>query len=116
MTTTKAEKEEAKAELLKRVKPGATVYTILRHVSRSGMRREIDCFVLDRNGGRPVYLSGHAATLLGYRRSLNKEHFALIVDGCGMDMGFHVVYELSCILFGKSGGCGGAKALHQEWL
>lgn len=115
MTTTKAEKEEAKAELLKRVNPGATVYTILRHVSRSGMRREIDCFVMDKKGGRPLYLSGYISQLLEYSRKKSGS-WALIVDGCGMDMGFSVVYNLSCALFGKAGSCRGKQALRQEWL
>lgn len=28
---------------------------------------------------------------------------ALVVNGCGMDMGFHVVYELGYTLYGRDG-------------
>jgi len=113
---TEKQKEEAKNELLKLVKPGATIYTILRHVSRSGMVREIDCFLMDRKGGKPICLSFYIAQMLGYRRSPGRGDFALVVNGCGMDMCFNVVYNMSRALFGKAGGCHGKKALHQEWL
>ena len=47
--TTPSEKEEALATLRQMLPPGSTVYTILRHVSRSGMRREISAVVV-KNG------------------------------------------------------------------
>ena len=37
-----AERDEAIANLREILKPGDTVYTILRHVSKSGMSRVID--------------------------------------------------------------------------
>jgi hypothetical protein len=41
MNKKEIEQAEAKAALLKILKPGDTVNTILRHVSRSGMMRHI---------------------------------------------------------------------------
>jgi hypothetical protein len=58
------EKERQKAEaivhLREVLKPGDTVYTVLRHVSRSGMSRNIDLYMADN---KPVWISayvGHA--------------------------------------------------------
>ena len=91
------------------VKRGNTVYTILRSVSKSGMTRHIDVFTFDERG--KVYLSGYAAQVLGYRRD---REGALVVGGCGMDIGFAVVYNLSACLYGHEDQ--GGYALRQEWL
>ena len=96
---TKSERAEAIARLRDWIKPGDTVYTILRHVSRSGMQREIGIVLLStERDGRTVDLHpNHAvATALDYRLG---KHDGVIVGGCGMDMGFHLVYELSHTLY-----------------
>ena len=107
----KAEKlqKEAKAYLLEVLKDGDTLFTVLRHVSQSGMMRHIDVYVIRDN--RPVYLSGWIANLCGYSRSKDS---AIKVSGCGMDMDFEVVYSTSASLFGYDNR--GAYALKQEWL
>src|SRR5688572_7990389 len=43
-----AERDEAAAELRKLLKPGDTVYTILRHRAASGMFRVIDLVIIAR--------------------------------------------------------------------
>ena len=92
---TKAEQEEARERLLEFVKPGDTVYTILRHVSRSGMSRAIS-LVVEREGGGFVTLDRWASVLLeGY----SERHGGCKASGCGMDMGFHLVYSLGRRLF-----------------
>lgn len=89
---------ESLRSLRKSLKPGDTVYTVLRHRSRSGMFRRIDLYKLHK--GEPQYLSGHAARVLGYRMSDKAGQEGIPVGGCGMDMGFHLVYNLSRALFG----------------
>lgn len=89
------EREEARARLLGWLKPGDTVYCILRHVSRSGMSREIG-LVIPRGDGVMLHPNYAAATLLGYRVG---KRDGIIVRGCGMDMGFHIVYTLGRVLF-----------------
>lgn len=110
MRTTNEARAEAREALLKFLKPGDTVYTTLNHVSRSGMQREIGlyCIVQSDDGPYMQYLSGYAGMLLGLRRG---KRDGLVVNGCGMDMGFHVVYELSGALFRSAEGweCTGAK-------
>ena len=85
------ERETARKELLKILKPGDTVYCVLRHVSRSGMQREISLFT---EGMRNI--DWYAARVLEMRRG---KRDGLVVGGCGMDMGFATVYELSYALF-----------------
>ena len=88
------EKAEAANELRKLLKPGDTVYTVLRHVSGSGMSRRIDLYVI--RDGAPRYLSGYVGRALEYRRHKDG---GLVVGGCGMDMGFHLVYKLGATLW-----------------
>lgn len=89
-----ADRDEAIARLRSYLSPGDTVYCILRHVSRSGMQRRIDLYSI--KNGQPFWLSGLAAKALGYRLS---DEQGLVVGGCGMDMGFHLVYSLGRVLF-----------------
>lgn len=104
---TKAEVEEARGMLVKFVRPGDTVYCILRSVARSGMSRRIDLYAVANNA--PVFLSGYAATVMGWSHPpRNRE--GIRIDGCGMDMGFAMVSELARTMFGKS------DALRHQWM
>ena len=87
-------KASAMKELRKLIKRNDTVYCILRNVSRSGMSRQIDFLILDNKG--PRFISGHIANALGYSQT---DGGALKVNGCGMDMGFHVINNLSMAIF-----------------
>lgn len=98
-----AEKQSAKEHLLGLLKPGDTVYTTLDHVSRSGMTRVISCKVIKDNVPLDItYLVG----LVGDYSRDAKRH-GLRVSGCGMDMGFSVVYNLSSVLFRDGFDCTG---------
>lgn len=112
---TKAEtaaRQEAIAKLREWIKPGDTIYTILDHVSSSGMSRAIRVVVpYTREDGtidhlHPNYAIGTALGLKHWKRQ-GREQDALVVGGCGMDMGFHLVYELSSVLYGgrRCGHC-----------
>lgn len=109
-TMTKTEQQEAKANLLRYLQPGDTVYCILRHVSRSGMLRRIDLYTFKDNW--PVFLSGYACNLMGWSRGKSySDPEGIRISGAGMDMGFHLVYELSGALFPDN-----AYALKHEWI
>jgi hypothetical protein len=120
------ERAEAIARLRQWIKPGDTVYTILDHVSSSGMSRAIRVVVptityaydtehaqpLDVVHGTPTGVDfihpNHAiGVVLGLKhwRRNGREQDALVVGGCGMDMGFHLVYELSYALYGDGYAC-----------
>ena len=100
--------EHAKESLLRILKEGDTVYTVLRHVSASGMSRRIDLYTFQNN--KPVYLSGYYAMMQGEEPP--KDGYK--VGGCGMDMGFHLVYSLSSLLYGSANR--GGYELRHEWL
>lgn len=67
-----------------------TVYGIVRHVSASGMSRDIDLYIIKDN--QMVYLTGYASTILDYPMSKNQ---GMKVGGCGMDMVFHCVSSIA---------------------
>lgn len=115
-------REQCRALLLEWLKPGDTIYCTLRHVSRSGMQRRIDLHAIVN--GNMQYLSGFAAVITG-----NKLHHSggIVVNGCGMDMGFHLVYSLGYYLWpngtpephGRRNGepdNDGGYALKHSWL
>ena len=82
------------------LQPGDTVYSVLRHVSRSGMRRHIDFYAV-KNGSH-IWLSGHIANVLdSVKRGTDPRSEGLTVDGCGQDMGFAVVYSLGHAMWPK---------------
>ena len=93
------ERDEAITRLREWIKPGDTVYTLLEHVSRSGTQREIRVLLARTAAdGRIYFIHPNHATgkALGYRQG---KRDGLIVGGCGMDMGFHLVYNLGRVLF-----------------
>jgi hypothetical protein len=121
MKHTQEDKTQSLEMLHAYLKPGDTVYTILRHVSRSGMQRKIDLIVI--SDGKPYFMSYHAAVVLDMPHTDN----GITINGCGMDMGFNLVYRLSSAMWpegtkkphstrngepDKSGGY----ALKQRWL
>jgi len=99
--------ENAKKTLLNILKEGDTIYTVLRHVSASGMSRRIDLYTFKDD--KKIYLSGYFAYLFGEEPP--KDGYK--VGGCGMDMGFHLVYTLSSLLYKKDRG---GYELRHEWL
>lgn len=130
------EAAEALQTLSEIIKPGDTIYTVLRSVSRSGMSRTIDLYIIDTsdnygNGPRPRRISYLVAKACGFTYDNNRD--ALKVGGAGMDMGYHIVYSLGHVLYrdgftheeGKSYGRGGHAGYHdkdggyslrQEWM
>jgi hypothetical protein len=100
---------EAAARLREWLKPGDTVYCILRHKSASGMQRIIQLVKWDKEADRFLFLGYNAAAALGWTYS--DSHEGVKVDGAGMDMGFHLVYTLAAVLFDGNG-----YALESKWL
>jgi hypothetical protein len=101
MKHTKQSTEQAIAHLRETLKPGDTVYTVLRHTSRSGMSRSIDAYVMVDNQPRWISLLAAKATGLNF----DERREAVKMGGCGMDMGFALVYDLSHALFGGGFDC-----------
>jgi len=100
----KADQTAAIEQLRTMLKPGDTVQTILRSVSRSGMSRDISPILTTPDGGAfdASYLVGRALDLRHGKAG------GLKMGGCGMDMGFALVYALSSKLYPNGFGCTGA--------
>lgn len=99
MTKTRAQQQE-QAEAISRLqdelKPGDTLYTKVEHVSRSGMMRVISVYVIGEDR-EPWDISWLVARAIGLK--VHQRYGGVTVGGCGMDMGFAVVYNLSRTLF-----------------
>lgn len=123
------ERQQAIERLREILKPGDTVYTIIRHVSRSGMQRSIQLlkFPITEEGPCSCGLLRHhdvhqdvpgksyhpyaGTPTVGRPFYLGRlaatalgwaydhKNEGVKVDGCGMDMAFHTVYSLSSVLF-----------------
>lgn len=104
MKIKESERLDAIARLKEWVKPGDKLYTVLKHVSRSGMLRVID--VKKPDGDSIMHLGFNVAEAVGYSWDRKKE--GMRVGGCGMDMGFSVVNSLSYALYPEY-QCSGAK-------
>lgn len=95
--------KQVRRELKKMLKPGDTVYTILRHCSSSGMSRRISLIAMVK--GKPVNLDWWAERLGIAKRHRDKD--GLSVGGCGMDMGFHLAYSLGSGMYPHGVNCAG---------
>jgi hypothetical protein len=97
------ERDEALADLRALIQPGETVYTVLRHVARSGMYRVVDLFVM--RGNEPRRITWSACKAAGFK--YDRRHEGAAMGGCGTDMGFEAVYNLSRVLFADGFECCG---------
>lgn len=86
---------------------GETVYTVLRHVSSSGLSRSIDLFVIRNNELRHIFAFMTDEQIEEFTNNFKRDSKGngFLIRGIGMDMGFSMVYNLSKIIFGKSHKC-----------
>lgn len=119
MATLKAVRENEKQQAIEKLRelcpPGTTVYTVLRHVSRSWMQRVVDPFIIlcDELGtartvgaaraATPYFLRGLVAKACGDR--IDREHDGIVMGGCGMDVGHALVYNLASVLYREGWQC-----------
>lgn len=97
MTTVRkrTDKDESLEFLQKVLKPDMTVHVIIRHVSKSGMQRVMDVFYIKNNN---LYcITHHVANVL--EKNISKKYHGVVINGCGMDMAWHLVYTLSAVIF-----------------
>ena len=86
------------------------VYTILRHVSASGMSRDISLFTIV--DGEKVNLTYSVAEVIGEKVRNSHGFNAIRIGGCGMDMGFALVHSLICSLYPTDMN---STKIRQEW-
>lgn len=96
----KIEEQQAATERLLQLFEGdesPEILTIVRHVSRSGMSRNISLKYV--KNGELLDITYNAALVLDWPL-VDGWNYSVKVGGCGMDMGFHTVYSLSGRLYG----------------
>jgi hypothetical protein len=97
MKYSKEQIASAEKTLREVLKPRDTVHTILRHYSRSGMSRSISPIINNQD------YSWAVSRVLG--NTFDQKNGGVKMGGCGMDMGFELVYNLSYVLFKGGFGC-----------
>ena len=107
--------EEYKEALRGFFTKGSTVYTVLRHVSPSGMSRDFGIVGITNDPRNPgqfnTYHPNYAvACVLGLKHEANGWKDSVRIDECGMNMAFEIVYRLATVLYGDG------YALKQESL
>ena len=96
--------EQNKQEAIKELKElmeshDFTIYTDLNHASKSGMTRSISCYVRNKEG-----YSKNINHLIENMGTFKEDKYGgLKVTGCGMDMGFHLVYTTSVNVYCQVG-------------
>lgn len=101
----KKDVQESLKSLRNKLKPGDEVITILRHVSSTGMARDISLFIV--HNGQMEGITYDVSRVLGYALKDSHGSNAIRVTGCDMDMGFSTVYNLSRVLFPDGFGVAG---------
>lgn len=106
--------KQVKNALLSSIKPGATVYTILRKVSSSGNMRVISLHIIEN--GKINCIDYDVSIVTGYK--IHPKEQGLIIRGSGMDMGFKLVYTLGRELWPDGSGpdTNGGYVLKQQWI
>ena len=104
-----SEVEEGIKELKEILKPGDTIYTVLIDVSRNGMTRWVNLYIIKDN--KPYRILGPAAKALGEK--IDFEKGGMKVSGVGSDVGYDIVYRLNEALKRATGV---DYHLNQAWL
>jgi hypothetical protein len=92
------------------LQPGYIVRTILRHVSRSGMNRRVSLVIAVGDDAKDItWLAAHALGDPVKNRAGYVQDVGIEVGGCGMDVGFELVYNLGRVLWPKGFECPGEK-------
>lgn len=101
---------QATVKLHELLKPGSIVRTILRHVSRSGMNRRVSLVIGINGDVKDIsWLAAHALGDPIKNRAGYVQDVGIEIGGCGMDVGFEVVYNLGRVLWPKGFICSGEK-------
>ena len=109
MTTrryTKDETTEAIAALRDKLTPGRTVYTKITHVSRTGMSRSIEVYLAE---GRDNLTDITWQVARATNSRIDNNHGGIVMGGCGMDMGFALIYNLGRTLYPRGVPCTGSR-------
>ena len=117
METKKAQilidKEEARTKLraIFAEQENPKVYTVLRHVSSSGLSKDISLKTV--HDGQIIDITYYTAKAIGDTLKERNGQRAIRVTGGGMDLGYHLVHSLSMSLYFGQDRAG--YALSHDW-
>jgi hypothetical protein len=114
-----SERNEYVTKLRETLKPGDTLHTVLRSVSRTGTSRVIDIyhFYVDPQTGevQKDWLSYWIAKACGFTfQDQRGKPEGIKISGCGMDIGFSIVYDLGRTLYPNGFGVAGKLPMGHE--
>lgn len=90
---------DAQNAIKKLIKPQDRVYCTVLRVAPSGRSRRMKFFIV--KDGEILNITHIICNALSYKYSTDG---SMIISGCGMDMGFHVVYSLGSVLWPHGDG------------
>jgi len=93
------QREHARTNLVRFVRPGMAVYATVVHRSASGMSRVVRIYVV--SGQEIINISGQAAEAIAY--AWDRDRGGIIIRGCGFDVRDDIVRTLSRALYGQDG-------------
>lgn len=74
-------------------------YVVARHVSKSGLSRVLSVYYFETKAQAMFHLNYVAAILL--ELPMDRKYDGVKLSGCGMDMGFELVYRLADVATGN---------------
>jgi hypothetical protein len=89
---------KAREQLKKLVKPGDTLYTILRHTSTRGTSRHYSVYCIEDN--KPVWITGYVRTVCQYT-DYKRFPDVIVVAGGGFSGSNEIVMTLGRALFDR---------------
>lgn len=120
-TLTKATaKELDKANAIKSVKDilagddNPVIYTLARDVRSGGYGVSVDLSLIYLKDNKPFNLTYYAGEILGLKVKSKEGYNVITNTGGGMDLGFDIVYSLSCYLYEGQERAG--YVLSHKWL
>lgn len=101
MATKAEQKRQQRDQAIERLREtfprGATVNVIIKHVTGSGMQRSMTVLSVDEDG---VIHNDSWLVARALEWRFDDRRDAVKVNGCGMDMVFHLAYVLAQVLYG----------------
>jgi hypothetical protein len=94
--------------------PKPVIYTIARKTRSGGYGISQDIALIYLKGGEPYNLTYYAGQILGLKVKNCDGYNAINNTGGGMDLGFDLVYSLSCYLYAGQDRAG--YVLSHRWL
>jgi|TARA_A100000172_G_C2999787_1_gene95850 hypothetical protein len=106
------DKENLKDHLKEMFPKGSTAYTTVTKVAPSGLSRHIKVVApFESSSNKQIRLSNQSYNIAKFLDWTYKDNTnSVFVGGCGMDMGFHLIYTLSSVLYDDG------YAIKQSWI